>query len=94
MSMGRRPIGEEAMTAPERQQRRRDKLKRTAVRIQQANHALRAELEGLRSAGQFFDLLNDKPEKIAREIVNRVPPAKAGDIAVVLAQYVRSRQPA
>lgn len=103
--MGRRPIGNLAMTAAERQQRRRDKLKaaiaavtaqaekRSATRAQQANHALREELEGLRVAGVFFDLLKDPPEKIAREIINRVPPAKAGDIAFVLSQYVRHRLP-
>lgn len=103
--MGRRPIGDLAMTAAERQQRRRDKLKaaiaaistkaekRNTARARQANRALREELEGLRVAGVFFDLLKDPPEKIAREIINRVPPTKAGDIAFVLSQYVRHRLP-
>jgi len=98
--MGRRPIGEQAMTAAERQQRRRDKLKaalarqaeQDAARGQRGNRALRAELARLDAAGMFFDLLHDAPEEIARQIVNRVPLTKAANIAGVLTQYVRNRQ--
>jgi hypothetical protein len=98
--MGRRPIGEQAMTAAERQQRRRDRLKAAmakqakqgAARTQQANRALRAELARLEAAGTFFDLLRDTPEEIARQIVNRVPLTKATSIAGMLVQYVRNRE--
>src|SRR5262249_38704641 len=79
--MGRRPIGELAMTPAERQQRRRAKLKEAAAkqvnrgtaRAQQTARALRADLARLEAAGTFFDLLHDTPEEIARQIVNRVP---------------------
>jgi hypothetical protein len=102
--MGRRPIGEQAMTAAERQQRRRDKLKaaiaqqaarqakRGAAHASQEIRALRGELARLQAAGTFFDLLHDTPEEIARQIVNRVPLTKAASIAGTLAQYVRNRQ--
>jgi hypothetical protein len=104
--MGRRPIGEQAMTAAERQRRRRDKLeaamaqqaqqqaKRSATSEQQELQALRAELARLQAAGMFFDLLHDTPEEIARQIVNHVPLAKAASIAGMLDQYVRNRRPA
>jgi hypothetical protein len=97
--MGRKPIGEQAMTAAERQQRRRDKMraflekqtKNSNALIRRENRELHQRLEKLDRAGIRFNLHDDAAGEIARQIVNSVSLAKAVDIMSALEQFTRNR---
>lgn len=73
--MSRRPIGDRAMTAAERQQRRRDKLK-----------ALRNAAPP--PADPVLAFLTQRPDVVAARICARVAPEIARGIAVALKQHL------